>query len=143
MGSTCFSAKLLTSASCKMPVFQIQMKAQLENVTNVSAPGEDFQYVIKIRCNSCNEICEKWLYVSADEILEIPGSRGNTNMVYKCKLCKKSHTLDVLLQHSKMYTIEDVPNFKEIIAFECRGISVVDFKFGNGWNCEGAESRTK
>ena len=37
---------------------------------------------------------------------------------------------DVLLQHKKKYTIDDVPNFKDIIAFECRGSTIVEFKFG-------------
>ncbi|CAL4137476.1 unnamed protein product, partial [Meganyctiphanes norvegica] len=138
-----FDYKTKQKTIVKMPVFKIQMSAQLENITNITAPGDDFQYVIKIRCNSCNEVCDKWLYISADESAEIPGSRGNANMVYKCKLCKKTHTLDVLLQHRKPYTIDDVPNFKEIIAFECRGISVVEFKFADGWSCEGSESGTK
>lgn len=32
--------------------------------------------------------------------------------------------------------MEDVPSFKVIIAFECRGLSVVDFQFGVSQWCD-------
>lgn len=37
---------------------------------------------------------------------------------------------DVLISKKQAYTADDVPGFKEIIAFECRGMSIADFQFG-------------
>lgn len=37
---------------------------------------------------------------------------------------------DVLVQKKQLYTADDIPKMKEVIAFECRGMSVVNFKFG-------------
>lgn len=125
-----------------MPVYKVAIKAQFENVTDLEAPGEDFQYCIKTQCNTCNEVSEKWQYVSWDEQVEMPGSRGTCNMLYKCKLCNRVNTMDVLVQKKKLYTADDVPKMKEVIAFECRGMSVVNFKFGKGWQCKGSESGT-
>ncbi|KAG0727086.1 UPF0587 protein C1orf123 [Chionoecetes opilio] len=49
---------------------------------------------------------------------------------------------NVLTNKKQMYTADDVPGYKVIIAFECRGLSVVDFQFRQGWQCEGVDSRT-
>ncbi|XP_050720488.1 CXXC motif containing zinc binding protein-like isoform X1 [Eriocheir sinensis] len=125
-----------------MPVSQVQVRCQLENVTNLQAPGDDFQYCIKTKCGSCGEVSEKWQYVAVDEVVAVPHSRGSCNMLVKCKLCGRTNTLDVLADKKKTYTMEDVPSFKVIIAFECRGLSVVDFQFGKGWQCQGVDSRT-
>lgn len=123
-------------------MYKVAIRAQLENVTNLQALGDDFQYCIKTRCNSCNEVSEKWQYVSAAEKVDVPKSRGTCNMLIRCKLCNRVNTMDVLSDRKQAYTIDDVPNFKEIIAFECRGLSIASFKFSDGWQCEGAESKT-
>ncbi|XP_050720489.1 CXXC motif containing zinc binding protein-like isoform X2 [Eriocheir sinensis] len=94
------------------------------------------------KCGSCGEVSEKWQYVAVDEVVAVPHSRGSCNMLVKCKLCGRTNTLDVLADKKKTYTMEDVPSFKVIIAFECRGLSVVDFQFGKGWQCQGVDSRT-
>ncbi|KAK8723827.1 hypothetical protein OTU49_011562 [Cherax quadricarinatus] len=125
-----------------MPVYKVAIRAQLENVTNLQAPGDDFQYCIKVKCTSCGEVTDKWQYVSADEQVEVPKSRGTCNLLIKCKLCSRVNNADVLSDTKKPYTADDVPKFKEIIAFECRGISIAAFKFGDGWQCEGVESHT-
>ncbi|RXG67181.1 hypothetical protein Avbf_01247 [Armadillidium vulgare] len=114
----------------------------MEGVTDLEAPGDDFQYQVKLRCNSCSEVSEKWQFISADEKIEMQGSRGVCNYQAKCKLCNRISSLDVCLQQKGKYTADDVPNFKTVIAFECRGLSICDFQFGEGWKCKGVESKT-
>lgn len=42
---------------------------------------------------------------------------------------------DVLTKRQKPYLEEDVPKFKEIIAFECRGLAIEEFRFGvSNWD---------
>ncbi|KAK7084818.1 hypothetical protein SK128_003810 [Halocaridina rubra] len=125
-----------------MPIYRIAIRAQLENVTNLEATGDDFQYCLRIKCNGCNEEADKWQFISADEQIKMPGSQGSTNFLIKCKICRKTNSVDVLLKEKKSYTTTDVPNFKDIIAFECRGITITSFKFGEGWQCRGTESST-
>ena len=43
---------------------------------------------------------------------------------------ERKHFSDVLTKAQRAYTAEDMPAFKEIVSFECRGLAVVDFRFG-------------
>jgi len=38
--------------------------------------------------------------------------------------------------------VEDSNKFKNIIAFDCRGLMIVDFSPRNGFKCRGVESNT-
>lgn len=151
-----------------LQVYQVSIRAQLENVTNLHAPGDDFQYCIKVKserancqsihhsfsqalvisidtesaygivflsavhytnlshlnscwshwqtkCNSCNEVTEKWQFVSADEQVDIPGSRGSANYVSKCKLCNRVSSLG----NNFMYSTEQltVPVLVRVLHF--------------------------
>ena len=41
------------------------------------------------------------------------------------------------------YTIDDSNNYKTIVAFDCRGLEIIDFSPRTGFVCEGAESGTQ
>uniref|UniRef100_D6REH4 CXXC motif containing zinc binding protein n=1 Tax=Mus musculus TaxID=10090 RepID=D6REH4_MOUSE len=41
----------------------LQLKATLENVTNLRPVGEDFRWYLKMKCGNCGEISEKWQYI--------------------------------------------------------------------------------
>ena len=45
----------------------LQIKAQLENVTNLVATGEDFRWYLKTKCASCGEISAEFQYVTLTE----------------------------------------------------------------------------
>ncbi|KAK7082476.1 hypothetical protein SK128_000205, partial [Halocaridina rubra] len=72
---------------------RIAIRAQLENVTNLEATGDDFQYCLRIKCNGCNEEADKWQFISADEQIKMPGSQGSTNFLIKCKICRKTNSV--------------------------------------------------
>lgn len=126
-----------------MPVYKVSMKCQVENITNIKVPSEDFDYNIKVRCLGCNEVSNKWQVVSSSELVSLPGSRGEAHYVAKCKLCSKVNSLNVITSSQRPYTADDVPQFKEIVAFECRGLAIEAFRFGDGWCCESSESKKK
>lgn len=50
--------------------------------------------------------------------------------------------LDILPNTISKYTAEDSNSFKSIVAFDCRGISIIDFSPRNGFKCRGLESNT-
>lgn len=94
------------------------------------------------------------------------GSRGQANLVTKCKMCSRESSLgkffrhlhnidtlivepaiilfsDILPDTISKYTIEDSNKFKSIVTFDCRGISIIDFSPRNGFKCCGVETNTK
>nr|XP_054948603.1 CXXC motif containing zinc binding protein isoform X3 [Pan paniscus] len=41
----------------------LQLKATLENITNLRPVGEDFRWYLKMKCGNCGEISDKWQYI--------------------------------------------------------------------------------
>ncbi|XP_016660101.1 CXXC motif containing zinc binding protein isoform X2 [Acyrthosiphon pisum] len=125
----------------------LQIKANLENVTELTPDGEDFRWYLKFRCTNCGEESDKWIYLSQDITVPMKGSRGQANLVTKCKMCSRDSSLvlfsDILPDTISKYTIEDSNKFKSIVTFDCRGISIIDFSPRNGFKCCGIETNTK
>lgn len=125
-----------------MVLLLLQIKAELENVTNLEAKGgsdgSEFTFFFKIKCGGCSSITEKYSSVTASELYDIPKSRGSANLVQKCKFCDKVGTIVIVEGRSKPYTMEDseARKFTPIGCFDCRGIEPVDFSLREGWTAE-------
>ncbi|XP_036112052.1 CXXC motif containing zinc binding protein isoform X1 [Molossus molossus] len=140
----------------------LQLKATLENVTNLRPVGEDFRWYLKMKCGNCGEISEKWQYIRQMDSVALKGGRGSASMVQKCKLCARENSIEILSSTIKSYNqpcprsygeqvakagflwkgAEDNEKFKTIVEFECRGLEPVDFQPQAGFAAEGAESGT-
>ncbi|BGP13125.1 hypothetical protein JCM10213_000872 [Rhodosporidiobolus nylandii] len=125
----------------------LQLKAQLEAVTDFKPIGDDFEYVIKASCSSCREEHPNKMTIQATETVEIPGSRGEANLVWRCQMCKREHTIsfDSSFKREKAaYTLEDSDEqrFVSLAVLECRGCEVTAFDPKGVWQCKGAESGT-
>ncbi|XP_067582282.1 CXXC motif containing zinc binding protein isoform X2 [Pseudorca crassidens] len=101
----------------------LQLKATLENVTNLRPVGEDFRWYLK-------------------DNVALKGGRGSASMVQKCKLCSRENSIEILSSTIKPYNAEDNEKFKTIVEFECRGLEPVDFQPQAGFAAEGLESGT-
>ncbi|XP_044800934.1 CXXC motif containing zinc binding protein isoform X2 [Bubalus kerabau] len=101
----------------------LQLKATLENVTNLRPVGEDFRWYLK-------------------DSVALKGGRGSASMVQKCKLCSRENSIEILSSTIKSYNAEDNEKFKTIVEFECRGLEPVDFQPQAGFAAEGVESGT-
>ena len=55
----------------------LQIKAQLENATNLSAAGEDFRWYFKTKCASCGEVSAEFQYVTQVESAPLKVVRGS------------------------------------------------------------------
>nr|CAG4646690.1 EOG090X0HQJ [Macrothrix elegans] len=121
----------------------LRIKANLENVTNLHPDDEDFRWYIKVKCGSCNEEAEKWVYICQTETVEVKGGRGSANLVVKCKLCSRENNMEIIPESIKPYNDEDQGKFKTVVQFDCRGMEPSDFSPRNGWSVEGLESGTK
>uniref|UniRef100_A0A8B9WFX2 CXXC motif containing zinc binding protein n=1 Tax=Bos mutus grunniens TaxID=30521 RepID=A0A8B9WFX2_BOSMU len=120
----------------------LQLKATLENVTNLRPVGEDFRWYLKMKCGNCGEISEKWQYIRLMDSVALKGGRGSASMVQKCKLCSRENSIEILSSTIKSYNAEDNEKFKTIVEFECRGLEPVDFQPQAGFAAEGVESGT-
>nr|CAG4648989.1 EOG090X0HQJ [Polyphemus pediculus] len=121
----------------------LKIKARLENVTNLKPEGEDFRWYLKVKCGSCNEETDKWVYVTIEDSVEVKGGRGTANLVLKCKLCSRENNMDIIADSITAYNDADQEKFKTIVKFDCRGMEPSDFSPRNGWCVEGLESGTK
>ncbi|XP_077681334.1 CXXC motif containing zinc binding protein isoform X2 [Eretmochelys imbricata] len=106
----------------------LQLKATLENITNLRPVGEDFRWYLKMKCGNCGEISEKWQYLQLMDSAPLKGGRGSATMVQKCKLCSRENSIDILRDTIKPYNAEDSEKFKTVVEFECRGLEPVDFQ---------------
>ncbi|XP_030045164.1 CXXC motif containing zinc binding protein [Microcaecilia unicolor] len=120
----------------------LQLKATLENITNLGSLGDDFRWFLKLKCSNCAEVSEKWQYITLMDSVPLKGSRGSASMVQKCKLCARENSIDILRHTLKPYNAEDSEQFKTVVEFECRGLEPVDFQPQAGFAARGAESGT-
>ncbi|XP_042104193.1 CXXC motif containing zinc binding protein isoform X3 [Ovis aries] len=94
----------------------LQLKATLENVTNLRPVGEDFRWYLKMKCGNCGEISEKWQYIrlmvtappttvstQTQDSVALKGGRGSASMVQKCKLCSRENSIEILSSTIKSY----------------------------------------
>ena len=62
----------------------LQIKANLEFVTGL-IPDDipNFNWCLKIKCPQCNEVADKWQFVTLSEEQPLKGGRGSANFIYK------------------------------------------------------------
>ncbi|GAB6022155.1 hypothetical protein CHUAL_006293 [Chamberlinius hualienensis] len=120
----------------------LQLKAELENVSELIASGDDFRFYLKLKCTSCGDTPDTWQYVTVGEKTPLKGGRGEASLVVKCKLCQRENSLDIVDKSLKPYVAGEVEDFCSIITFDCRGVEPVDFSPRVGWTAKAAESST-
>ncbi|KNC84955.1 hypothetical protein SARC_02846 [Sphaeroforma arctica JP610] len=108
-----------------MTILDLQIKADLENVTDLTTDPDDFRWYLKVRCG-CGEENNKWLYLEADDFTEIPGARGGeANLVVKCDLCSRTNSISLVDKPVRAYTKSG--EYQTIAAFDCRGVEPIAF----------------
>eukprot|EP00163_Fabomonas_tropica_P003397 TRINITY_DN1289_c0_g1_i1.p1 TRINITY_DN1289_c0_g1~~TRINITY_DN1289_c0_g1_i1.p1 ORF type:complete len:164 (-),score=40.29 TRINITY_DN1289_c0_g1_i1:137-628(-) len=111
----------------------------LENVTDITV-DDDFRYLLKVKCGSCGEPHEKAVAVTKSEVVEMPGSRGEANVVMTCKFCNRHNSIDIVQERIQMYTGDDAGKFVPLASFEFRGVEPVGWDAGEGFKCKSSES---
>ncbi|XP_061166524.1 CXXC motif containing zinc binding protein-like [Saccostrea echinata] len=120
----------------------LQIKADLENLTNFRAEGEDFRWYLRLKCCNCNEETTEFQYLSLAENTPVKGGRGHASLVMKCKLCHRENHIDIMRDSLKPYCETDSGKFATVVVFDCRGLEPIDFSPRAGFVAEGAESGT-
>jgi len=88
-----------------MVKLHVLFKADLEHLVSFSTTS-DIRWYLQIKCTNCGEIPEKPVYVTKQEIFDIPCSSGKAHLVGKCKLCKRDYTIEVEEGKLGTYTME-------------------------------------
>ena len=60
-----------------------------------------------MKCGSCNEVSDKWIYITLSESNDVKGGRGTANLVFKCKLCSRENNMGIGKDHiqNKCFTL--------------------------------------
>ncbi|BGP45132.1 hypothetical protein JCM10450v2_000949 [Rhodotorula kratochvilovae] len=125
----------------------VQIKATLEHVTDLKPLGDNFTWMVRVKCTSCREEHPNFMGIDATESHDISGSRGEANLVWRCQLCKKENNInfdDSFKRASAAYTLEDgeEQRWGTLAVLECRGCEIIEFDPQGTWMCKGAESGT-
>ena len=67
-----------------------------------------------------------------DPMILTQGGRGEANLVYKCKLCSRESSIDLIEDSVASYDAGDSNTWKTIVVMDCRGIEPVEFSPRNG-----------
>ncbi|XP_032232266.1 UPF0587 protein v1g245604 isoform X1 [Nematostella vectensis] len=120
----------------------LQLKANLENVTNLKAEGEDFRWYLMLKCMNCGEVTKQWVYMCLMESQPVKGGRGYAHFVSKCKLCHRENSVDIMKDSIHPYLASHNGKFHTIVSFDCRGVEPTDFSPRTGWTAEGENTST-
>ncbi|EEA28886.1 hypothetical protein EYB25_000201 [Talaromyces marneffei] len=127
-------------------MLSLTLTADLQGVSNLQPQDteeEPYYYTFKVLCSSCREEHPNWVSFNRYEKHDIPGSRGEANFVWKCKLCGKTHSASITAGPNA-YQIPENPKNKtqKIIELDCRGLEFTEFKAEGDWEAKGAETTT-
>ncbi|KAJ1732130.1 hypothetical protein LPJ61_002194 [Coemansia biformis] len=127
-----------------MTIIDLQIKAELLNVTALVPDEEEtaYNWHFKMRCGSCNETTANFVTINSVEGNQISGSRGDANLVMRCKFCKREASASIVGKPVE-YTDADSGKFVRILSLECRGLEPVEFEPRDGWTARGADSKTR
>ncbi|KAJ2385832.1 hypothetical protein GGI05_004574 [Coemansia sp. RSA 2603] len=124
-----------------MVKLSLVIKAELSNVTDLRPAEDDHSWNFKIKCTSCHEVDKNSITIAADTQSKVSGSRGEANLVMRCKNCKREGSVSII-SDPVPYTLEDSETKKPVLDMEWRGLEPVEFEPRDGWVAKGADSPT-
>lgn len=114
-----------------MPTYALEIKADLEGIARL-IPNENNPWQFDIASESGGAETKEGITVSAVDDLEIEGSRGTANFIMKWRESKQHAYIKIVPMHKEagVYPIEKAGEFVKIVAFECRGLTLENWKPG-------------
>ncbi|KAG8219737.1 DUF866-domain-containing protein, partial [Butyriboletus roseoflavus] len=122
----------------------LEIKADLENVTDLTPAADDFEYFFQVTCTSCREVHPKLVSLNRTEEREVSGSRhGTAHLIWRCSNCKHENSAKFDTSTPICpYTADHSGTFSRILVVECRGLEFIDFDPRGEWTCKGTDSKT-
>ncbi|KAM7490509.1 hypothetical protein LguiA_033430 [Lonicera macranthoides] len=122
--------------------YWLMITAEFDNIVSLQPQGDcddpNYTYYFKLKCGSCGEVTQKETCVSLNEEVALP--KGTTNLVQKCKFCRRDGNVTMITGRGRPLTLElsQAGKYSPLMVFDCRGYEPLDFVFGNGWKAESA-----
>ncbi|TGZ64821.1 hypothetical protein CRM22_006191 [Opisthorchis felineus] len=138
----CFRHGISASILTQPQKLGLQLKCDLDNVTNLRASGDDFRWYVQAKCTNCGQEFPDFIYVCPAERVALKDSRGDANLIIRCKFCNRVGNVDIVSGSDAAYNAEDSGQFKTILVFECRGVELIAFSPRVGWSANGLDSGT-
>lgn len=127
-------------------MLSLLLSAELNGVTNLQPKDTEespYYYTFKVQCTSCRETHPNWVSFNRFEQHEVPGSRGEANFVWKCRLCGRTHSASIVAgPNSYDPEKDDKRKGLKVIDIDCRGLEFTEFKPEGEWEAKGVESST-
>ncbi|KAH8696573.1 DUF866 domain protein [Talaromyces proteolyticus] len=127
-------------------MLSLVLTADLQGVTELrpkDTEEDPYYYTFKVLCSSCREEHPNWVSFTRYEKHDIPGSRGEANFVWKCKLCGKTHSASISAGPNAYEATENNRSKgQKVVEFDCRGLEFTQFKPDGEWEAKGAETST-
>eukprot|EP00927_Polykrikos_kofoidii_P017767 TRINITY_DN1811_c0_g1_i1.p1 TRINITY_DN1811_c0_g1~~TRINITY_DN1811_c0_g1_i1.p1 ORF type:complete len:189 (-),score=30.06 TRINITY_DN1811_c0_g1_i1:159-725(-) len=79
-----------------MPVFDLVVSADFENIYSWQPAPGSFRWYLKIKCGRCGDVSDEFSYIDPENVEEMNGGRGQTNFQRKCKGCANQGTVNVV-----------------------------------------------
>jgi len=126
-----------------MVKLQLNIKAELDNVTDLVPASDDFEFFFEVKCNSCHEIHPKLVSVNRLQEHELKHGKGSTaNFVWRCGNCRRESSASFEPVKLQPYSIDSNRQFALLLILDCRGLEFTRFDPQGVWTCKGAESGT-
>ncbi|UZJ54181.1 hypothetical protein CBS101457_003501 [Exobasidium rhododendri] len=130
-----------------MPRLALQIRGQMENVTELRPKDDDHMLMVRIKCTSCQEVHSKTVGFNKSDETEVSKGRSTANLVMSCHFCKKELTARFDEPTAKAplwnpYSPAGGATYQTICTVEARGLDFVGFEFSGTWQCKSTESKT-
>ena len=124
----------------------------MSSLSDISARLQLRTVCSQFKCSNCGEEGDKYNRLELREKFDVPGGRGQANLVVKCKLCARVNSaglsvkpvcittdhpdiilfsIDIVPASTTAYMQQDGDSFKTLVVLECRGIEPIDCFLGD------------
>ncbi|PWN28600.1 DUF866-domain-containing protein [Jaminaea rosea] len=133
-----------------MPLFALEIRAQLENVTALRPASDDYTLMVRTKCNSCHEEHPKLVGITPGSEIEMKGGRGTADFVMSCSFCKRESSATFPQPTSKAPlwrpyspSPDSGPVWAPICTLDVRGMDIIGFEPEGIWSCQGTGEGSK
>ncbi|XP_058460290.1 UPF0587 protein GA18326 isoform X1 [Malaya genurostris] len=121
----------------------LQIKATLENIEELQTCHPHYAFFVRIKCTNCGEVSDKWHDITEGErVNEDTRNPKGFNFYMKCRMCFRENSIDIVEGSNVSYMADDSGKMKTIVAFDCRGVELIQFSPRTGWIARASENGT-
>uniref|UniRef100_A0A023F7P6 Uncharacterized protein n=1 Tax=Triatoma infestans TaxID=30076 RepID=A0A023F7P6_TRIIF len=128
-----------------MVKYALKISCTVENITQLTTSGPDFEWHLKLQCRDCNEADPSWHAICENEEIEGKHGPGTFNFQMKCKFCSNIATVDVVKGSIKPLKANenDIIDNQLAVLFDCRGVEPIGFDPQGTWIAKSDETNTE